>query len=215
MPNLTESDLRDPTPPIPGERERTLVAARAHQLGRRRRMMQGVGALAVVAAVSVSVAALTAGGSGSSGTSRVEAASSPETTDAAVTTAAPTTIAVTLPPAPAPDTAPAATQETSAPAVEQPAPTVTQAPAVPSTFTVSGTISNFPAGHEVTVTFSGPGGSFTATADAAGNFSVGGLPAGTYDVIGQHVDPTDSATFAERLGTVTISGDSSVSLSFS
>ena len=63
MPNLIASDLRDPSPPVPGERERAAVAARAHQLGRRRRIMQGAGALGMVAAVAVGVAALTAGGS--------------------------------------------------------------------------------------------------------------------------------------------------------
>ena len=30
MPNLTSSDLSDPQPPLPGERERALVATRAH-----------------------------------------------------------------------------------------------------------------------------------------------------------------------------------------
>ena len=56
MPNLTSSDLSDPQPPVPGERERALVATRAHELGRRRRLVQGGGALALVAAVAVSVA---------------------------------------------------------------------------------------------------------------------------------------------------------------
>ncbi len=77
MPNLTDSDLRDPSPPVPGARERAAVAARAHQLGRRRRVMQGAGALGMVAAVAVGVAALTAGGTSSSpGGQRIEAASS-------------------------------------------------------------------------------------------------------------------------------------------
>src|SRR5438552_5855940 len=93
MPNLT-SDLRDPSPPVPGERERAVVATRAQQLGRRRHLAQGAGALAVIAAVTVSVAALAGGGSGSSA-GRVEAANSG--TD--------TTIAA---PAPAVNEAPAA-----------------------------------------------------------------------------------------------------------
>ena len=47
-------------------------------------MMQGVGALGMVAAVAVGVAALTAGGaSGPGGTNRVEAASSAADTTAA------------------------------------------------------------------------------------------------------------------------------------
>jgi hypothetical protein len=85
MPNLT-SDLRDPSPPVPGERERAVVATRAHQLGRRRRLAQGAGALAVIAAVTVSVAALAGGGSGPSA-GRVEAANSGA--DSAVATTAP------------------------------------------------------------------------------------------------------------------------------
>ena len=43
---LHSSELNDPQPPVPGERERALVAARAHELGRRRRLVQGGGALA-------------------------------------------------------------------------------------------------------------------------------------------------------------------------
>src|SRR5262245_14077078 len=179
MPNLNESELRDPTPPVPGERERALVATRAHQLGRHRRIMQGVGALAVVAVVSVSVAALTAGGSGPGASSKVETASSPETSDAPVTTAAPSTVATTLTPAPAP----AATADTSAPATTAPAPAVQETPPAPSTFTISGTVSNIPDGVTVTIQFSGPGGSFSAIANGAGHYAVGSVPAGTYDAI--------------------------------
>jgi hypothetical protein len=77
MANVTHSDLRDPSPPVPGARERAAVAARAHQLGRRRRIVQGAGALGMVAAVAVGVAALTAGGTSSGPEGRrVEAASS-------------------------------------------------------------------------------------------------------------------------------------------
>jgi hypothetical protein len=81
MPNLT-SDLRDPSPPVPGERERTRVATRAQQLGRRRRLAQGAGALAVVAAITVSVAALAGGGSGPSA-DRIQPANSGADTTAA------------------------------------------------------------------------------------------------------------------------------------
>jgi len=85
MPNLSP-DLRDPSPPVPGQRERALVATRAQQLGRRRHLAQGAGALAVIAAVTVSVAALAGGGSGPSA-GRVDAASSGS--DATVATSAP------------------------------------------------------------------------------------------------------------------------------
>ncbi|HEU5309124.1 MAG TPA: hypothetical protein VFW97_17495, partial [Acidimicrobiia bacterium] len=98
MPNLDSSDLRDPQPPIPGERERALVAERADQLGRRRRLVQGGGALALVAAVAVSVAAFTAGGSSGPGsTNRIEAASgSVDTTAVAPTTTPATTVPATV-----------------------------------------------------------------------------------------------------------------------
>src|SRR3954452_21759050 len=122
MPNLTSSDLSDPQPPLPGDRERALVATRAHELGRRFRLVQGGGALALVAAVAVSVAALTAGGaSGPSGTNRVEAASGTDTsvsTPVSHVTTVPTTVAPTTVPAPAP--APEATPDTT-PATEPPA----------------------------------------------------------------------------------------------
>jgi hypothetical protein len=75
---LTDSDLRDPSPPMPGGKERAAVATRAHQLGRRRRMLQGAGALGMVAAVAVGVAALTAGGTSSGpGGQRLEVANAP------------------------------------------------------------------------------------------------------------------------------------------
>jgi hypothetical protein len=73
---LHASELRDPSPPMPGARERALVASRAQQLGRRRRLVQGGSALAVVAALAVGVAALTAGGGSDTGSDNagVEAA---------------------------------------------------------------------------------------------------------------------------------------------
>ena len=119
MSAFNDNDLRDPL----AARFRASASVpwsptRAHQLGRRRRVMQGAGALAMVAAVAVSVAALTGGGtSGPGGTSQVEAASSGVDTTAAVssttaTTAAPTTVPTTVPaPAPETTTAPAPVQE--------------------------------------------------------------------------------------------------------
>jgi hypothetical protein len=215
MQNFSSSDLSDPQPPVPGERERSLVAARAHQLGRRRRMLQGAGALGVVAAVTVSVAALTAGGSSGPGASRVEAANATvETTDVAPTTVPATTVpptADTTAPAPAPDTAPPAAEQ-APPATADTTPVVT--PAAPSTFTLSGTVTGNPAGTTVTVTLQSAAGTFTATADGAGNFSISGLPAGDYLAVGQWVDSTGTATQAAKFGSVTISGDSSVSFSF-
>jgi hypothetical protein len=67
----------------------------------------------------------------------------------------------------------------------------------------------------VTLTFKGDGGTFVATADGAGNFSVSGLPAGTYTAIGEWSDSSGTATHAENFGSVTISGDSNASFTFS
>src|SRR5205823_7981503 len=124
----------------------------------------------MVAAVAVGVAALTAGGtSGPGGTGRIEAA----TADAAVTTTVPAP--VTTVPAPTADTTPAPTGTEQAPVVEAPAPpadTTPVAPAAPSTYTVSGTVSNIPEGATVTVSLSGSGGSFSAVVDGAGNYSM-------------------------------------------
>jgi hypothetical protein len=216
MPNLDSSDLRDPQPPIPGERERALVAERADQLGRRRRLVQGGGALALVAAVAVCVAAFTAGGSSGPGsTNRIEAASgSVDTTAVAPTTTPATTVPATVATTvPAPVTAPAA-QEAPA-VVPDSAPAPQEAPAVvPSTFTLSGTVTGNPADTTVTLTIDGPGGQFTVGTDGAGNFSVSGLAAGDYQIVGQWVDTTGTATNAARLGTVTVSADTSVSLAF-
>ena len=214
MTNFNSSELNDPQPPVPGERERALVAARAHELGRRRRLVQGGGALALVAALAVSVAALTAGGSSGPG-GRVEAAgTSADTTASAPTTQAltPTTIVATTVPAPAADTA---AEAQTPPAVEETTPVAPVEALAPTTFSVSGTVTGAPAGTTVSITFNGPGGTFTATADGSGNYSVSGLPAGDYVVVGQWVASTDDATAAQKFGTLSVTGNSSVSFAFS
>lgn len=206
MPNLTDSDLRDPSPPVPGDAERTAVAARAQQLGRRRRMMQGAGALGMVAAVAVGVAALTAGGASGpgAGTNRIEAASSPattDTTDAVVTTTVPAPVTtVPAPPAPAPAEGNAAVSEAPVPE-----PTVDTTPApvepAPSVFSVSGTVGNIPEGAVLTVTLRGSAGTFSGTADAAGYFSIGGVPTGEYQASYVWVAVDGTASQVMKLGT--------------
>jgi hypothetical protein len=215
--NFDSSDLRDPHPPLPGEPERTKVAARAHELGRRRRLAQGGGALAVVAAVAVSVAALTAGGGSGPGNNRVEAASSASDTSVSTSVSHVTTAPTTVPapadttvapaPAPAPDTAPAAAQEAPAVAPQSDAPVQ---PATPTTFTLSGTVTGNPADTTVSVTVDGPGGHF----DFAGtSFSVSGLPAGDYLVVATWEDSTGTAAAAVKQ-VVSLTGDQVVNLAF-
>jgi hypothetical protein len=218
MPKLTDSDLRDPSPPVPGDKERTAVAARAHQLGRRRRMMQGAGALGMVAALAVGVAALTAGGTSSGpGGHHIESASAAGATDTTSAGVPATTTAPATVPAPAPDTTPAPDASASGTdngAVDVPAPapdTTPAAPAAPSTYTVSGTVSNIPEGVTLTLTLSGPGGTFTAIADGAGNFSISGIPAGTYDASYYWESSDHTASQVGKLGGVTINSDSTVS----
>jgi hypothetical protein len=215
MPNLTDSDLRDPSPPVPGARERAAVAARAHQLGRRRRILQGAGALGMVAAVAVGVAALTAGGTSSSpGGQRIAAAGS-SGDDAPSGTATTTTPAPAVTTVPAPTPAPDPTPVVEAPVVssDQPAAEVTPpAPAAPTTFTVSGTVSNIPEGTTLTLTLSGSGGTFTALAGPDGAYSISGVPAGSYDGIWEWVATDNSATAAGR-GSVTVTGDTTFSFS--
>jgi hypothetical protein len=219
MSEFTESDLRDPSPPVPGERERAAVAARAHELGRRRRILQGAGALGMVAALAVGVAALTAGGSSSDprGKNRVEAASSGDstvTTTAVAPTTVPAPVTTAPPPAPTGDSAAAADTDTGAvdapPPAPAPEPPPEVAPAAPTTFTVSGTVSNIPPGATLTLTLSGPGGTFTATADGAGNYSMSGVAAGTYDGMYQW-QSTDGAMQVGKLGGIVISGDTNIS----
>jgi hypothetical protein len=93
MPISFADDLRDPAPPIAGPAERAAVAARTKQLVRRRRSMQSAGALGVVAAVAVSVAALTAGGSSAP---PVRVASTPRTGITGVVNYAPPLIGITV-----------------------------------------------------------------------------------------------------------------------
>ena len=177
MPNLTETDLRDPSPPLPGSKERAAVATRAQRLGRRRRMMQGAGALGMVAAVAVGVAALTAGGTSSGqGGQPIRAASSASDSSNATTDA------------PAP--------------VESAAPTA---------FSVSGTVSNVPAGVTLTLTLSGSGGTFTAIADDSGHYAIGGVPAGDYSASYEWVSTDGTATQIGKLGGVSIGSDTDVS----
>jgi len=106
-------------------------------------------------------------------------------------------------PAPAPDTAPAAEAQTP-PAVEE-TPPVAPVESAATTFSVSGTVNNAPPGATVTVTFNGAGGTFSATADGSGNYSVSGLPAGDYTAIGEWTSPLSGdtgASAAQRFGTV-------------
>ncbi len=93
MPISFADDLRDPAPPIAGPAERAAVAARTKQLVRRRRSMQSAGALGVVAAVAVSVAALTAGGSSAP---PVHVASTPRTGITGVVRSVPPLVKVTV-----------------------------------------------------------------------------------------------------------------------
>ncbi len=199
MPNLTESDLRDPSPPLPGSKQRAAVATRAHQLGRRRRMMQGAGALGMVAVVAVGVAALTAGGTSSGqGGQRIEAASS--ATDDATDNA----VATTMVPDPATTTVPAPASDTTNPATDAPAAVES---AAPTAFSVSGTVSNVPAGVTVTLTLTGSGGTFTAIADGSGHYSISGVPAGDYSASYEWVSTDGTATQIGKLGGVSIGSD--------
>jgi hypothetical protein len=66
-PTLTDVDLTDPSPPVPGDAQRAAVHARAGQIVRRRRLLQGAGALAVTLVLVVGVVAVAGGGSGGSG----------------------------------------------------------------------------------------------------------------------------------------------------
>jgi hypothetical protein len=215
------SQLRDPSPPVPGERERAAVAARAHQMGRRRRIMQGAGALGMIAALAVGVAALTAGGSSSgSGTNRIETASSSGTT-APTTAVAPTTVAAPVTTAPqvttAPPTtaAPAVTADPGADAAPAPAPAPAPQPEVapppPARYTVSGTVSNIPAGVTVTVSLSGDGGSFSVPVDGGGQYAISGVPAGTYTGMYSWDAHDGTATQVGRLGGITVDGDETIS----
>jgi hypothetical protein len=203
-----ESDLRDPSPPVPGERERAAVAVRAAELGRRRRILQGAGALGMVAALAVGVAALTAGGSssGSGDTNHIDAAS-PSASTAPTVTAAPTTAAPPVTTAPA-TTAPPAVDpgvvEAPAPATE-PQPQPEAAPPAPVLGTVSGTVTNIPAGVTVTVSLSP--GSFSATVDGAGHYSIAGVPAGTYTATYQWDANDGTAAHIVRVPGITIDGD--------
>ncbi len=158
MANVSHSDLRDPSPPVPGARERAAVAARARQLGRRRRIVQGTGALGMVAAVAVGVAALTAGGTSSGpGGGRIEAATSPT--------------------------------------------------ASPSVFTVSGTVSNVPAGVVLTLTLTGNEGTFSTVAEATGHYSIGNVAPGEYQASYSWEATDNTAANIMLLGPVSITRD--------
>jgi hypothetical protein len=66
-PTLTDVDLTDPTPPVPGERERSAVRTRAAQITRRRRFAVGAGMLGV-AVIAILGAVVFTGGSSGTGT---------------------------------------------------------------------------------------------------------------------------------------------------
>jgi hypothetical protein len=71
---FTDTDLRDPAPPVPGAAERAAVATRAKQIQRNRRVAAAGGALGVVAVLSLGVAAFAGGGSTNPSTTQVEVA---------------------------------------------------------------------------------------------------------------------------------------------
>jgi hypothetical protein len=180
--------LSDPAPPVPGAAERAAVGARADQLARRRRLLQGAGALACTAIVGVGVVALVSATGSGSGTSRVETASAPEpgtrvTNPEPVDTAAP---APEAPPAPAPAEAPAVAivEETPAPVADpevEPAPAAAPAPAPePVLASVRVTAASVPSGVTLEVTLVGAGGTFT-TSTTDGTVSFDGIPPGDYE----------------------------------
>jgi hypothetical protein len=64
MPTLTDFDLTDPAPPVPGDAERAAVRARAARIVRRRRTEKAAGAFVAVAIVALMAVAVTSSGSG-------------------------------------------------------------------------------------------------------------------------------------------------------
>jgi hypothetical protein len=206
MANLS-TDLLDPTPPTPGPTERAAVAARAGQLVRRRRYLQGASALGVVVVIAVGVGVVATGGSGTSpGSERVQAANSGAAAAPIVT--APTAPAASTPaPDPATTTLPAPAVATEAPVPDR------SAPAAPAPVTVSGHASNVPPGATLTLTLSGSGGTFTAVADASGAFSVANVPSGTYTGTWEWVSADGTASAAGRIGGLTLTSDQDVSFS--
>jgi hypothetical protein len=180
--------LSDPSPPVPGAAERAAVGARADQLARRRRLLQGTGALACTAILGVGVVALVSASGSGSGTNRVETASAPEpgtkvTNPDPVVAAAP---APEAPSAPAPAEAPAVApvDETPAPVAGpevESAPAAAPAPAPePVLASVRVTASSVPPGVTLDVTLVGSGGTF-ATSTTNGVVSFDGIPPGDYE----------------------------------
>jgi len=209
MADFTSTDLLDPTPPVPGESERAAVAARAGRLVRRRRYLQGAGALGAVVVMAVGVGVLATGGSSSSpGAQRIQAADS-----GAV--AAPIVTAPTAPPAttPVPGTPAASVGQDGSVATAVPVPGTPAASVAPTAVTVSGHVSNVPAGATLTLTLSGSGGTFTAVADAAGNFSVGNIPTGDYTGTWEWVSADGTASAAGRVPGLSLTADQDVSFS--
>jgi hypothetical protein len=159
MSQLTVPDLRDPAPPVPGAPERAAVAVRANQLVRRRRVMRGAGALAVVLGLSVGVVAITAGGDSSPGSHPVAPAVSPA-----------------------------------------------------GNVAITGHASGVPEGATLTLQLSGSAGTFTATADASGNFAVD-VPPGTYTGAWTWESADHTATSAGRLDNLDVTADQDVDFS--
>jgi len=207
---FTDTELRDPAPPVPGAAERAKVARRAEQITRHRRLTAAGGALGLLAVLSLGAVVLTGGGSSGPGTSRIEvagAAAERATTD---TTAAPAP--TTVAPAPTVDATPAPATPAPAAIDATAQPSAPETPAPAATHTVSGTIPGVPEGVTGTVRLVGDAGTFTASFGPGGSFSISGVPTGHYSADYSWSNADGSASQAGRApGGVDVDGDLAVS----
>jgi len=210
-PELPFDSLSDPEPPAPGRAQRTAVMARARQLDRRRRAVQGGGAVLCAAVIAVGVVAVVsvAGDSGGQ-TSKVETATAPDTTVAVDDTVAVTTTVPVVPTEPVAGPTDTETVAPAVPAEPEVEPMVETPPPAPVHASFSATVSGVPPGVILNAQLVGANGTWSTSSDTA-VLSFSDIPPGDYQIRWDWQSP-DGASAAGRIAvTITPDGNAIVS----
>jgi hypothetical protein len=195
--------LSDPHPPTPGDGQRAAVSARAGTLARRRRLMQGAGALACTVVLGLGVVAVVSS-SGSSPDAKVETASAPEPGTKAITPTVAPTVAPAVAPVEDESANPTPAPESAAPAAVE-APAAESAPAAAALASANASVNGVPDDVTLNVTLVGANGTFSSSVRTPAAVTFSDVPPGDYEVRWEWSSDDGTATAVGR-GNVTLAG---------